>query len=67
MASLNSALTKSYTAEWAEKGAPLIWGTDEPESVLHRHGFLTTTCCRYGDKDANFGRYPKFLNWVLEK
>ena len=63
---MKSVYNRKYNEDWAEKGAPLIWGTDFPEDTFRWHGFNTELCCRYGDKDADFGRYLSFLTWLLD-
>ena len=65
-ATMKSPYNRNYNQEWAERGAPLIWGTDFPEDHFRWHGFQTELCCRYGDKDADFGRYLSFLSWLLD-
>jgi len=66
IATLRSPFNKKYNDEWAEKGAPLIWGSDFPEDVFRWHGFTTEICARYGDEEANFGRFLSYLGFLLD-
>jgi len=44
----------------ALRGAPGRFGTDDPETLLARHGF-DAEVTQPGDHDANFGRWPRPL------
>jgi O-methyltransferase involved in polyketide biosynthesis len=44
----------------AVRGAPGRFGTNEPETLMARHGF-DADVTQPGDPDANFGRWPRRL------
>ena len=43
-----------------------MWGSDHPEDNLLWHGFDIRLSCRYGDEEADFGRYVPYLKWLLD-
>jgi hypothetical protein len=64
-ACLKAGATSAYNTEWAREGAPLLWATDNITTILNWHGFESSINCRYGEDEADFGRYPKSLKWIL--
>ena len=47
-------------------GAPFIYGTDDPDSLLIKHGFSSNIIiAKYGDDNVNYGRFPRHLKDLL--
>lgn len=49
--------TRSFREVFAQLGAPLQWGTDEPEALFAQYGWRATLTIP-GEEGANFGRWP---------
>jgi methyltransferase (TIGR00027 family) len=54
---LTHPATRSFREVFARLGAPLRWGTDEPEALLAQYGWQATLTIPGAD-GANFGRWP---------
>ncbi|HKR49889.1 MAG TPA: SAM-dependent methyltransferase [Pseudonocardiaceae bacterium] len=49
--------TRSFRDAFAQLGAPLQWGTDEPAALLAQYGWRAIVTVP-GEEGANFGRWP---------
>jgi methyltransferase (TIGR00027 family) len=54
---LTHPATRTFREAFARLGAPLQWGTDEPEALFAQYGWRATLTIPGGD-GANFGRWP---------
>lgn len=54
---LNHPRMREWLRELAENGTPWLFGTDDPERLLARHGWRASVW-QYGEEGASFGRWP---------
>ncbi len=55
---LASPWLASYLAKLAERGTPWLFGTNDPELLLARHGWTTTSVKQPGEEGAGAARWP---------
>jgi methyltransferase (TIGR00027 family) len=56
---LTSEYTESYVRGLARLGAPWLFGSNDPASLLAAHGWQADVILQPGDEGANFGRWPR--------
>ena len=64
---LDSPAIKPFLNDWAQWGAPLIFGSCEPYKLLKSFGWVTDRLTTYGADDTAYRSAPSFIQDIMSK